>query len=311
MKLLFLVLILIFKPALAQNPDPAVVNKSVWVWKLTGESKDVYFLGELHSFVGKIDMRIDYSVGEKFINSSSDIWIESVQSNTDVAEAKSPLFEKISGVTLDGLEKIVNASIETIASEATEKKRAELKINFLKTLNKSEPVEAYSSLASLNLLVKRKNSPLVYASHRGLRRNIENKKSDNVRKFIEIEKNNSVASAWYKKCGDFEANTLIASALNFNNTELTLSEKLQKIFLDSNSNLDDIKLLFDTEIDGKILEKCVISPRNIEWFPKILKAIQTPGKPAVFLLGIGHFSGDNGLLNLLRQSGYHNIERLH
>jgi hypothetical protein len=135
-------------------------------------------------------------------------------------------------------------------------------------------------------------------------------------KQIWIESETSVADAWYKYCDTSEnANVLIESSLPYLKFpyfyESDLYAKSQNFFTSSHSNIDDFARVGEAFPEYKIINDCVIIPRNLLWLPHFIKTLDTSGPPIAYLVGIGHIGGDQGLLSLLRKQGYADIKRIY
>jgi uncharacterized protein len=64
----------------------------------------------------------------------------------------------------------------------------------------------------------------------------------------------------------------------------------------------DFSKLVNGAFGGGDFEKGLLDERNIDWIPKIEKAINK--KSTFIAVGAGHFGGKNGVLNLLKKKGY-------
>jgi uncharacterized protein len=64
----------------------------------------------------------------------------------------------------------------------------------------------------------------------------------------------------------------------------------------------DFSKIIEGSLGGEDFEKGLLDERNIDWIPKIEKAINE--KATFIAVGAGHFGGKNGVLNLLKKKGY-------
>lgn len=96
------------------------------------------------------------------------------------------------------------------------------------------------------------------------------------------------------------------------------AEDLYRLALDTQKSIDEFKNLiviyktqnsdelYQKSISGKLgdaeFEKAMLDDRNIDWIPKIEKAL---GEKSVFIaVGAGHLGGKNGVIALLKKKGY-------
>jgi hypothetical protein len=92
-------------------------------------------------------------------------------------------------------------------------------------------------------------------------------------------------------------------------------KSLEEIFdqMSSAWKIGDIKKLeelFISELETEFpeLNKIILVDRNISWMPDIEKFLKTPETEFV-LVGVAHLVGEDGVLELLKKSGY-KVEKL-
>jgi uncharacterized protein YbaP (TraB family) len=287
------------------------INNPVWVWKMSGGQRDVYLIGELHYFSSDFGLKIDYQLGEKIAQLSSEIWIESQQDSVDILENPPNLSAVLTEGTWNSIQKITQDSIQKITSTSDESRRADHVKNFINALNISHPVQAYGSIVSLHNLTYRSDYPLARLPYNGLKRHLMKNRNKDAWSFKDIEDKQSVSRTWRKNCDSKATEALLSSALNSIHSNSFLEDVVQKVFLDQQSDPKQLEEAIASRVEGRILNRCSVYPRNVDWFPKMKQAIETRGKPVVFLFGIGHFLGDQGLINMLRLEGYTDIKRIY
>jgi uncharacterized protein YbaP (TraB family) len=283
----------------------------VWAWKVTGGERDVYLLAELHDISGNFGLKVDYQMGEKIVQLSSEVWVESPQDSISGIESYPQLSKVLKDSTWRNVLKVAHDSIQIIAANSNAIKRDALEKDLVDSLNNSHPLEAYNSLSILQNLLHRKAFPLQRLPYVGLRKYLTDKKNENTLKFMEIEDKQAVARAWLKNCEFKDTESLINSALRGIENNYFRMDEIQTIFLTRSSDLGQLEAVIASEESGQVLKKCTINPRNAAWLPFIKKAASTPGKPVTFLLGLEHFPGDQGLIQMLREEGYSDIKRIY
>jgi uncharacterized protein YbaP (TraB family) len=83
-------------------------------------------------------------------------------------------------------------------------------------------------------------------------------------------------------------------------------------FAELNEEKNDTSMhLPQPQAEREVWHKCNILPRNREWLPKLIAALNSEQEKHVFLFGIGHILDDEGLLAMLRTAGYRDIRRIY
>ncbi|MEJ8801072.1 TraB/GumN family protein [Pontibacter sp. H249] len=80
---------------------------------------------------------------------------------------------------------------------------------------------------------------------------------------------------------------------------------LQMVKLYQAQDLDGISSIMQEDMpeeEYKLYEKIFLTARNLRWIPVIER--EAKAKPTFFAVGAGHLTGDQGVLELLRQRGY-------
>ena len=285
---------------------------SVWVWEVTGKIRPIYLMGELHGFQGPATLKIDHSLGEKIYSKSGEIWIEPVQSMEDKTLPITNLENRIAPETWSRVTRLIRESINALSTSSAEKK-VDLTNKFFYEINLRDPMSALVDLKALQFLKERVRDPLKNLPQLGLNAHLKRNRSsiDSV-KILDIEKTTSLAESWRNSCTDVEADYLIGAGLDdLEFLPISYELRIQKAFLQHPSDLDNLLQVHMNEKIGNLISKCAITPRNYQWLPSLIKALEGDGPPVTFLVGIGHLWGDEGLITLIKKQGYTNIKRIY
>ncbi len=96
-----------------------------------------------------------------------------------------------------------------------------------------------------------------------------------------------------------QANFLVKSVIEMDQSKKELANML-KIY--NQKDIDQMNILTIMDEDFRKFEDVLLNKRNNKWIPVIEKAAEK--EPAFFAFGAGHLGGENGVINLLRQSGF-------
>ena len=89
---------------------------------------------------------------------------------------------------------------------------------------------------------------------------------------------------------------------NIQDTEKDLSDLIQAWRQGDANRLDEV---LNRHFEGhERLKKVILFDRNRAWIPAIEKALQGDSETALFLVGVGHLVGNQGVIQLLREKGY-------
>jgi uncharacterized protein YbaP (TraB family) len=296
--------------SLSAKSDESKKN-AIWIWQLEGSSREIYLVGELHALIGDIKSQYDYSKLKNLTSASTVFWIESMQKTTTFFEENVAIKNQIDLTAWKtaqiSIQKAVEKILRNTSGEAVHRKFSD---DFISAVSALDPIQAASEIGNLNFLLYRKKTPDAALVFPGFRAQLlkDNKFRNNIQ---EIEKNNSVAKAWRESCTERDAELLLQAVIEDLNNENLPGYKIQKIFLEPKSEISDLDKALNESTEGKLLQKCSIFPRNKIWLPEIKKILSTPGPTTVFLFGIGHYAGENGLIRLLQDAGYKEIRRLY
>jgi TraB/PrgY/gumN family len=296
----------------AQNESQK--SSAVWAWEVTSEKRKIYLLGELHRFIRLKNKTIDYQLGNDVYQVTSEIFTEFDGSATE--KNPSDTLSQLLGSKTWGRMKI---EITDVFNELSIK-NSEDKNSFLEKIFKEIDLSsAYSAYKVINVTVAAtslKKFPDFF-SQRGFGENL--KKIERIsyeKKHSYIEDSNALSEGWANNCSDsYRAQTLVNAALDNLATakikEFDSLSKVQDLFLTSNGSLDELMSTLVEKEEGQIIRDCVITPRNYMWLPKLKQSLETSGPPIMFLVGIGHVGGNEGLIALLQKEGYTDIKRIY
>lgn len=289
-------------------------SPAVWAWEITSEKRKIYLLGELHRFSRLKNKTIDYQLGNDIYQSTSEIVTEFDGSATEINSSDN--LPRLLGLKTWGRLK----SGMTDAFNDLSNKKSEDKSSFLEKIFKEiELSSAYSAYKAINVLAAATsliNMPDIF-SQRGFGENLKKiEKISYQQKHSYIEDSNALSEGWAKYCSNsYKAETLVNAALDNLATakfkEFNQAYKVQDTFLRADSTLDELMSTLVETKEGEIVRDCVITPRNYMWLPKLKQSLETSGPPIMFLVGIGHVGGNEGLIALLQKEGYTNIKRIY
>lgn len=102
-----------------------------------------------------------------------------------------------------------------------------------------------------------------------------------------------------KKSNAEQAKELYETALN---PQKAIDEFKEMIGVYKSQNSENLYKVIDGRLGNPEFQKVMLDERNIDWIPKIEKAISK--KSTFIAVGGGHLGGENGVINLLRKQGY-------
>ena len=271
-------------------------KSAVWAWKISNNNRTVYLMGELHWLQSNQQLNIDYDFGMDLYKISSELWVEPKQANQDTSQPSIKMHDRVSR---DVWEKIKIRS-RTIAATILKNKSAdEIDAFSNKMINEfdlNSPFGVYGNIKLSNKFVNIYLMRPLGFNYIGQKQYIISNESPNKLPPISyIEADDSVAVNWRKFCSRKENDILLEAAL----TDIDFDKEAEEVLMKEGAVLDDIEnMLTKTEV-GRVIKKCAVTPRNFEWISKILNAMNTKGQPIAVLVGLGHLSGKDGLIELL------------
>ena len=296
--------------ASAQNMQGS--QQSVWAWEVKGKNRSIFLLGELHNFFLDPKSKIDHSLGLKISSLAEEIWMETPQEHDDLLQPRILVQDRVSPEIWLRLQKSVKDSIDFISTLSVDKK-AELYISFVEATNLRDPLGAYGNLELLSDLKSIKSASIKYIAYPGFGAYLNTSLSKlSSAKVLAIEDSNAQSQSWRDTCNKTDANLLLNAGLKLEiNDSRRLANRLSTIFLTPQDDLDELMRIHLSDVAGAILFKCSVTPRNYAWLPKVLTALEGQGAPVVFLVGIAHLWGDDGLISLLKKNGYTDVKRIY
>ena len=256
-------------------------------------------MGELHSFNSPERLNIDYSLGLKIYDRSSELWVEAKQKTENPEYLNTyRISEHIDADIWSTLKKRLR---DISFLRLKDRSANEIQIYYDRLINEadtSSPFNVYISIQGMlfaESIVQGKMPDLAYL---GMKAKILKTVSSSLleSKLKYIESGNSAAISWHKDCGKNENNVLFNYAIQ----EDKINKESQRIFIEPSSKLEDFNSYLMSDKLGQVIEKCVVFGRNHQWFDKITNILNSNGPPIAILVGIGHLSGKEGLINLLK-----------
>ena len=289
------------------------LHQSVWAWEVKGKNRSIFLLGEMHNFSSDFKTKkIDHSLGLKIASLSEEIWMEPRQARDDLLQPRMLLKDRISPEIWRRLDKSVKESIDFLSALSSDR-RAHLHHDFMEETNRRDPIGAHINIEFLTNLKFKKKFPSKYLTYPGFGDYLNaNLPKILPGKSVPIEDESAMSRSWRNSCSKTDADALIdASLKSLSDDNTQLANKLSTLFLSANGDLDELIKIYLSDAAGPIFFKCSITPRNYAWLPKVLTALEGTGAPVVFLVGIAHLWGEDGLISLLKKNGYADIKRIH
>lgn len=81
-----------------QKPIPAA-----WVWEITGKSRVVYLVGEVHAFIGSPSPVIDYDLGVNIYDLATSVWVETDKARSLTQKNSRTLSSQVGSTTWENL----------------------------------------------------------------------------------------------------------------------------------------------------------------------------------------------------------------
>jgi hypothetical protein len=314
---IFLILILLFTNAKIAFANERKQISSTWIWQANSPTRTIYLLGEMHYFyVFDKEIKITHDLAEHIYELSDKIFIENMQASAENYNLHFYISEALKNKMHNIIARIINK-----ISNQSDIEKSKLINEFYLKFSESDPFFVYNELLNLNTLKHIFNTNFSHTTSEGFLQTLRDRKKSFLYRFSsekieEIESHKSLSVSWKKYCNTSEnAEILINSALdtvlNEANYFDNFSYRQQKIFIDFNSNIDDIMNTFTQISEGKIIIKCAAYPRNKMWIDTIQNEIKKPGPPISIVAGIAHMGGENGLIELLRKEGFSEIKRIY
>lgn len=302
----------------AWGQEPASSVPAAWAWEIKGNHRNIYLLGEMHFFDLQNGIKVDYQLAQSIYDFSDKAWTESLSQLTNSISAKKKNSQRLKKSTWDKLQQEISATINATLTKKTAAEKKDLYANVIQELNELNTPRLVATLdlyASIKQAIETKQ--IVKNRQDGLISYLMNlEKKTKAKKLISMEPAGIGEALWADKCDiDENLENIVTGRLKFFNNEYFSNSsglaKIQKSFTEQKIDIDALHEIVSAAPDWALTEKCDISPRNMLWFPYLKQALDTTGSPIVFIVGIGHIGGKNGLLALLEKNGYSNIRRIY
>jgi uncharacterized protein YbaP (TraB family) len=288
---------------------------AVWAWEISGKGRTIYLLGELHSFSGTKDDKVDYELANSIYDLSETVWIESSVTKSNKNSDGKKLSERLQPATWIRIKNSLEKSVNDILNKKTQSEKTDFYQKIVKENDEQSAAQSYIGLlqiASVQYRLLNRKEKLLSGFNFYMR---DKESKSNIKKSRELENQTIADDQWRKLCDtDENAEKLMLEALSYleSNPEITFEKvrAAQNIFVDPKSTLDEIDGI-SIGSGSALFKKCNIQPRNRVWLPIMLNALETSGPPVTFDVGISHIAGQEGLLELLRKEGYKNIRRIY
>ncbi len=266
------------------------------------EKAKINIIGELHSFTGAYELKLDMNSAIDILFESDEIWIESRQSRKDINGGTVKNLEGRVSVEIWGkIKELVTSEIVWIFGGESARSKELIDV-FMKEMAETDPVQAYADLAQLKTLVLKKKDPLnwltspgVYASYSKLLLRGGRASNADVRY---LESSSALSAAWYETCSDADAEKLLYMGLQEYASNSFFSQKAQDIILSKKDVVGALNDFFLSDLTASLIYRCAIAPRNILW-AKTFLARKSSASRISFVVGIGHLVGDHSLTKLL------------
>jgi uncharacterized protein YbaP (TraB family) len=287
---------------------------AAWAWEINSPQRKIYLLGEAHSIVGPSNLNIDYQLGQDAYRKSIELWTEF--DGMGVKNKYANLVRILKPETWDKVTDIVKKTINNFEGMSYPQKNS-LSAEVIDDLNKETAYGAYVILGVLSSSLPANKKTNFQKRYMGLGAKLklsERLDYDKKRKFIEDA--SSISDSWQKNCDTAEKseqfiNVALHKFVSLAPVTKTTEEKILESFLEEVITIESFHSLFLSDLNGAVIEECIIRPRNLLWLPKIVNALQTKGEAITVLVGIGHIGGNQGLLALLQKEGYTDIKRIY
>lgn len=305
---------LFFLSNFATNAEP-VKTPSVLAWKISSSKSSILILGEMHIFELQKGQAIDHGLAKKAFSHSSIFWIENPKSSSgDFTTPKNS--SRLSAGTWSSVQINVRKTIDELITKRTAEERDGLYRTTVSEIDQLSPLDSVQVLSQLALPAYMRFKKEKINLSIGFTASVLNNSSTySSEKYKFIEDEFSSTRAWHSHCNsDLDTEAAFVSALAYfdeNTYKKTSLSKMTKKFHEINVSSEDEDWNEEIpQLEREVWEKCNVLPRNKIWLPKLIDGLEDSKGGQVFLVGISHVVGKNGLLNMLRSAGYTDIQRI-
>jgi uncharacterized protein YbaP (TraB family) len=285
-------------------------------WQITGAKSSIVLLGELHVFELNNTQVLDHSLVQDAYTLSDYFWIENPSSvNGPVAIARNS--SKLSTTTWNVVNAKVKEVVEILLPQRSDIEKNAIVLDTIRKIDELNPLDAVALLGQLAVPIYRKTKKGRITFTDGFTRTLLEKSKNLQDKRIKfIEDADSAAKHWANRCNTTsDTESIFLAALKYFEIEMYATNSSQILthrFAELNEEKNDTSMhLPRPQAEMEVWHKCNVLPRNREWLPKLIDALNSEQEKHVFLFGIGHILGDEGLLAMLRTAGYREIRRIY
>jgi hypothetical protein len=291
-----------------------VLFPALRVYEVYGQKK-IYLVGELHNIVGIASQQVDFTAGLILYDEINLVYVEPSDSKTlrrtEKNERKiSPTVEDL--VSVD-IKREVEQKVSNLAAKYKNAPKSFLeKINGVSNFFKESTPDSfwaysYSILLADVVISGKLNQPSALGLSYRIRE-LDAKRSDP--KIRLLESDSFGPQSWDKECNTTEiVEKLVKSILEKSQDQLVSEILEEKKFIDPKLELNELYKDFLRRPDMAILDQCHLKVRNQKWIEIIKERLAQKGSPDMFLVGMAHLAGSNGLLAALKKQGYSVIEK--
>jgi hypothetical protein len=291
---------------------------AVWAWEIQGNSRTIYLLGEMHFFDVDSGAKVDYQLAQRIYDFSDKAWTESLSYLTNSSSAKKKNSQRLKAAIWIELQEEIATTINAAYAKKTTKEKKDFYASVIQELDELNTprllatLDLYASIKyafETKQMAKNRQDGLISYLMK-----LENKTGS--KKLVPMEPAGISETLWATQCDtDENLENVVSSRLKFFNKEYFAKSsalaKIQKNFVEQKIDINALHKIVSAAPDWALTEKCDISPRNMLWFPYLKQALDSAGSPIVFIVGIGHIGGENGLLALLEKNGYGKVRRIY
>ena len=314
---LFCALALASPLVFAQTPvsdSSQKVYESVWAWKLSTPTREVYLLGELHQFNITKDEQISHSLAKRIFDMPNQVFCE----NTAIADgyAGKRLQDRISASSWEKFKEAVQKAVAITPVFVKDVPPQQISDNLINFLDKSNYYALKSIFPGMAITYQHRiQNHLNFKTVPGfLQENVWSKNT----KCLFLEPKGHADTVWNQHCGvndDALSEKLIRAYLPYFDqhnevNQLDGSSLAQTEFLRLDADKDSLSLILRRDRFASEANLCNLKPRNTAWFEVIKPQLAINGPPIVIIAGAGHIVGEYGLLSMLCQAGYCSAKRI-
>jgi TraB/PrgY/gumN family len=318
MKWLTATMAMLMMTCTAFSQEPVSTIPAVWAWEIQGNNRTIYLLGEMHFLDVDNGAKVDYQLAQKIYDFSDKAWTESLSHLTSPISAKKKNSLRLKSTTWKELQEEVFSAINAVYFKKTVAERQDF---YTRVIQELDELNTPRLVATLDLYASIKNTietkQIAKNRQDGLISYLMKlEKNANKQKLVPMEPPGISETLWANQCDtDENLESVVSGRLKFFNNEyfskLSGLAKIQKYFVEQQADITTLHKIVSAAPDWPLTEKCDINPRNILWLPYLKEALNSSGSPIVFIVGIGHIGGENGLLALLEKNGYNKVKRVY